>query len=156
MISRSMRRERRHQLRRIEPDIGWRHAEFDRRGILPAVPRNPGHLFSQDGAPITPATAPVDGLSPRTFYTYQIVFVPDLTQKYGLQIKGGAGEIRAAMNLVNGWQFTGLGPYYMKDSSTAQDILSAGISTRLGGQAVADVLKGVADLTGGAGRKAAE
>ena len=21
------------------------------------------------------------------------------------------------MNLVNGWQFTGLGPYYMKDSS---------------------------------------
>ena len=99
------------------------------------------HLFSADGAPLSPNVAPSDGLAPDTFFTYQIVFVPDLTQKYReLTVKeGGVGEIRAAMNLVNGWQFTGIGPYYMKDSSTAQNILSAGISTRLGGQAVADV-----------------
>jgi len=90
--------------------------------------------------------APKDGLGPATFFTYHIVFVPDLTQKYGLKIRGGTGEIRAAMNLVNGWQFTGIGPFYMKDSSTAQNILAAGISTRLGGQAVADVLKSAADL----------
>jgi hypothetical protein len=100
------------------------------------------------GAPITPGDAPSDGLSPSTFYTYQIVFVPDLTQKYGLRIKGGAGEIRAAMNLVNGWQFTGLGPYYMKDSSTAQNVLAHGIATNLAGSGVADVVSSVADLAG--------
>ncbi len=98
------------------------------------------------GAPLAPGKAPSDGLAPDTFYTYQIVFVPDMTQKYGLKIRGGPGEIRAAMNLVNGWQFTGIGPFYMKDSSTAQDILASGISTRLGGQAAADVLNASADL----------
>jgi hypothetical protein len=103
-------------------------------------------IYSQNGPPISPKEAPKDGLAPETFFTYHIVFVPDLTQKYGLRIKGGVGEIRAAMNLVNGWQFTGLGPYYMKDSSTAQNILAGGIATRLGGQAVADVLKGVGEL----------
>lgn len=103
-------------------------------------------LHTANGAPINPNNAPSDGLSPNTFYTYQIIFVPDMSQKYGLKVKGGVGEIRAAMNLVNGWQFTGLGPYYMKDSSTAQNILSSGIATRLGGQAVADVLNSAANL----------
>lgn len=110
------------------------------------------HLFSPNGAPLTPREAPSDGLAPSTFYTYQIVFVPDMTQKYGLKIRGGAGEIRAAMNLVNGWQFTGIGPFYMKDSSTAQNILAQGISTRLGGQAAADVLNAAANLAKTAGR----
>ena len=105
-------------------------------------------MHSANGAPVTPFKAPQDGLGPDTFYTYHIVFVPDLTQKYGLRIRGGPGEIRAAMNLVNGWQYTGMGPYYSKDSSTAQNILSAGISARLAGQAAQDVLKGVSDLKG--------
>lgn len=103
------------------------------------------------GAPLTPGTAPSDGLAPATFYTYQIVFVPDMTQKYGLKIRGGPGEIRAAMNLVNGWQFTGIGPFYIKDSSTAQNILASGISARLGGQAAADILNASADLARMAG-----
>ena len=103
-------------------------------------------LHSASGAPLSPGVAPSDGLSPSTFYTYQVVFVPDMTQKYGLKIKGGPGEIRAAMNLVNGWQFTGLGPFYLKDSSTAQNVLASGISARLGGQAAADVLNASANL----------
>lgn len=98
------------------------------------------------GAPVSPGALPGDGLAPDTFYTYQIVFVPDMTKRYGLKIRGGPGEIRAAMNLVNGWQFTGIGPFYMKDSATAQNILAQGISNRLGGQAAADVLKASADL----------
>jgi hypothetical protein len=102
-------------------------------------------LHSQ-GAPISPGEAPSDGLTPDTFYTYQIVFVPDLSQKYGLRIKGGVGEIRAAMNLVNGWQFTGLGPYYMKDSSTAQNALSNGIAANLAASGVADVVTSISDL----------
>jgi hypothetical protein len=36
----------------------------------------------------------------------------------------------------------------MKDSSTAQNILATGISTRLGGQAVSDVVNSLADLNG--------
>jgi hypothetical protein len=95
---------------------------------------------------VTAAATPSDGLSPATFYTYHIVFVPDLTQRYGLKVRGGPGEIRAAMNLVNGWQFTGIGPFYMKDSATAQNMLASGISTRLGGQAAADVINAAANL----------
>lgn len=106
------------------------------------------HVYTSDGPPITPREAPSDGLAPATFYTYHIVFVPDLTQKYGLKVKGGVGEIRAAMNLVNGWQFTGLGPYYMKDSSTAQNVLASGIAARLGASGVADVVNSIADLSG--------
>src|SRR5262249_17651363 len=108
-------------------------------------------VYSSNGAPVSPGAVPSDGLAPDTFYTYHIVFVPDMTQKYGLKIKGGVGEIRAAMNLVNGWQFTGLGPFYMKDSSTAQNILAGGISARLGGQAAADILNASANLAKVAG-----
>ena len=36
------------------------------------------HLFSPNGAPITPRDVPSDGLAPATFFTYQIVFVPDM------------------------------------------------------------------------------
>ncbi len=114
------------------------------------------NIYSTSGAPVSPREAPGDGLTPDTFYTYQIVFVPDLSQKYGLRIKGGAGEIRAAMNLVNGWQFTGLGPYYMKDSSTAQNLMAAGIFANLTGRAVADVVKSLEDLRGKGTAEAAE
>lgn len=109
---------------------------------------SPTHIYSPGGAPVTPGTVSPDGLKPEAFYTYHIIFVPDLTQKYGLKIKGGAGEIRAAMNLVNGWQFTGLGPYYMKDSSTAQNTLAGGITANLAASGVADVVKSVAALRG--------
>ena len=112
----------------------WRRSP--RRGSIPDPTR--------PVAPRLPAGASkaLDGLKPEAFFTYHIVFVPDMTQKYGLKIKGGAGEIRAAMNLVNGWQFTGLGPYYMKDSSTAQNTLAAGITANLAASGVADAVEG--------------
>lgn len=105
-------------------------------------------LHSSNGIPFAPDAQkiPSDGLAPHMFFTYEIVFVPDLTQKYALQIEGGAGEIRAAMNLVNGWQFTGLGPYYMKDSSTAQNVLARGVALNLGLGGAADVVNSVANL----------
>ena len=89
---------------------------------------------------------PNDGLAPETFFTYELVFVPDLSQKYSLKLEGGAGEMRAAMNLVNGWQFTGLGPYYFKDSSSAQNLISRGIALNLGLGGVADVVNSAANL----------
>ena len=87
-----------------------------------------------------------DGLTPDSFYTYQIIFIPDLSQKYGLRIKGGPGEIRAAMNLVNGWMYTGMGPFYVKDSSTAQNLMAFGVGTLFAGRGVADVLNQVGEI----------
>lgn len=87
-----------------------------------------------------------DGLEVDSFYTYQVVFIPDLTQKYGLQISGGAGEFRAAMNMVNGWMYTGMGPFYMKDSSSAQNAMATGVAAMYTGRGVADVVSSVGDL----------
>ena len=42
---------------------------------------------------MTPSGRMDDGVSPDSFYTYQVMFVPDLSQKYGLQISGGPGEV---------------------------------------------------------------
>ena len=93
-----------------------------------------------------------DGLTPDVYYTYQVIFVPDLSQKYGLRIKGGPGEIRAAMNLLNGWMYTGMGPYYMKDSSTAQNMMACGVGTMFAGRGVADVLGEVNNFQKAAGK----
>jgi hypothetical protein len=107
------------------------------------------------GAPVSPGAVPSDGLTPDTFFTYQIVFVPDLTQKYALKLKGGAGELRAAMNMVNGWMFTGLGPFYMKDSSTAQNVLASGIASNLTLGGAADVINSVQNLRAAAAGRGA-
>ncbi len=105
------------------------------------------------GAPTAPRTSdlPSDGLGPHMFFTYEIVFVPDLSQKYVLQLNGGPGEMRAAMNLVNGWQFTGLGPYYLKDSSTAQNHMARGVAINLGLGGASDVINSIANLKSLAG-----
>jgi hypothetical protein len=112
-----------------------------------------GPFVHSSGAPSAPrpGDTPTDGLGPNMFFTYEIVFVPDLTQKYVLDVDGGAGEIRAAINLVNGWQFTGLGPYYMKDSSTAQNLFARGVQLNLGLQGAADVVNSIANLQSKAG-----
>jgi hypothetical protein len=86
------------------------------------------------------------GLSIDSFFTYQIIFVPDLTQKYGLRISGGAGETRAAMNLVNGWMYTGMGPYYFKDSSSAQNAMASGVAAMYAGRGASDVINSVGNL----------
>lgn len=88
-----------------------------------------------------------DGLQPDSFYTYQIVFVPDLSQKYGLQITGGAGEFRAALNMVNGWMYTGMGPFYLKDSSSAQNAMATGVGAMFAGRGASDVIDSVGGLT---------
>lgn len=111
-----------------------------------------GDTLTTNNNGVVPPGTFKDGVTPDTFYTYHIVFVPDLTQKYKIKIKGGAGEFRAAMSLVNGWMFTGLGPFYLKDSSTAQNILACGGALTLGGRGVADVVTSLADLSKVAGK----
>lgn len=86
-------------------------------------------VLSPPQLPLAPTDYVSDGLMPHTFYTYQIVYLPDLTQKYGLTIRDGPGEFRATMNLVNGWMHTGAGPIYMRDSTTAASLFAGGMST---------------------------
>lgn len=83
-------------------------------------------VLGVSGHPLVPSTQIPDGLIPETFYTYQIVYLPDLTQKYGLEINDGPGEFRSTMNLVNGWMYTGAGPMYMRDSTTAAQTVATG------------------------------
>jgi len=99
------------------------------------------------GAPVVPNAAQNTTPTTRPFFTYQIIFIPDLTQKHYLRIKGGPGEVRATMNLVNGWMYTGLGPFYLKDSSTAQNILATGIAANLTAGGVADIINSTANLS---------
>jgi hypothetical protein len=84
--------------------------------------------------------APIsDGLVPQEFYTYQVVYLPDTTRKYGLRIKGGHGEFRATANFVNGWMYTGPGPFVVSTSTAAQDITATG-------QAVGQVAESVGQI----------
>lgn len=89
---------------------------------------------------------PMSGALPTGSYSARIVFVPDFTQKYFLRVTGGPGEIRAALNLVNGWMFTGPGPYYQKDSSRAQNMMAFGAALKLGGSGAADVINSIGGL----------
>lgn len=111
-----------------------------------------GQVLGPASITVVPSAPIPDGLTPQTFYTYQIVFLPDLTQKYGLRVKGGVGEMRATLNMVNGWMFTGPGPVYFKDSSTA-DIATAnwtGADSALESAAkIVSTIYGVPSLGGG-------
>lgn len=97
---------------------------------------------------------PMSGAMPAGSYDARIVFVPDMSQKYFLRVTGGPGEIRAALNLVNGWMFTGPGAYYQKDSSKAQNTMAFGAALKLGGSGAADVINSIGSLRslGGAGQ----
>jgi hypothetical protein len=89
-------------------------------------------VFGPASIAVVPPASISDGLVPQEFFTYQIVYLPDLTQKYGLRIKGGSGEMRATENLINGWMHTGPGPIYLRDSFTADKVTAVG-------QAVSDI-----------------
>ena len=97
-------------------------------------------LFGPPTIVTVPQEAPEDGLIPETFYTYQILYLPDLTQKYGLRIHGRSGELRATENLVNGWMHTGPGPLYLGNSSTAASIAAAGTALGSVAESVGKIL----------------
>ena len=127
-------------------DTGLAAANAGAAGLTSAFDQNTANDLPDITEKMTPSGRQEDGIAPDSFYTYQIIFVPDLSQKYGLRIQGGPGEIRAAMNLVNGWMYTGMGPYYLKNSSTAQNIMASGVGSMFAGRGVADVLNEVSDL----------
>lgn len=89
-------------------------------------PGNGGQVNIASNLGVVPPASISDGLIPQEFYTYQIIYLPDPAQKYGLRVKGGHGQMRATLNLVNGWMFTGPGPLGINTSSAAQTIAATG------------------------------
>ena len=74
-----------------------------------------------------------------------------LAETHGVRIVGyvvQVGEVRAAMNLVNGWMYTGLGPDDRKDSSKAQNLMAVGVGSMYAGRGIADVVSEVGDQRG--------
>lgn len=41
-------------------------------------------------------------------YSFQVIYLPDLTQKYGLEILSRTGEVKTNITLVDGWKLVGL------------------------------------------------
>ncbi len=42
------------------------------------------------------------------YYFFQIVYLPDLTQKYGLEIQSRTGTIKTNVTLIDGWKLVGI------------------------------------------------
>jgi hypothetical protein len=116
----------------------------DDQPSTPSVPQGSQIVYSGNPG-VVPATPTSDGLIPDTFYTYQFIALPDLTQKYGLVVKGGAGELRSTLNIVNGWMFTGPGPLYLRDSFTSENIAASGTAA----QQITDSLAKIASMAMG-------
>ena len=71
-------------------------------------------------APGTAAPVASDGAA----YTYQIVYLPDLRLKYGVQFTRGSGTYDANFALEDGWRFTGLTA--KADAKTPETIAAVG------------------------------
>jgi len=41
-------------------------------------------------------------------YSFQIIYLPDLTQKYGLEIQSRTGTIKTNVTLIDGWKLVGI------------------------------------------------
>jgi len=41
-------------------------------------------------------------------YSFQVIYLPDLTQKYGLEIQSRTGTIKTNVTLIDGWKLVGI------------------------------------------------
>ncbi len=63
-----------------------------------------------------PPTAP----SNKSLYSFQIVYLPDLANRYGLTIQAGLGSASADFSIADGWKLTSLKSDV--DSKTAENV----------------------------------
>lgn len=55
-----------------------------------------------------PSKSGIDsGMEPESRYTYQIVYLPEMSQQYGLRMTRGLGSYGTEISLKDGWMFTG-------------------------------------------------
>jgi hypothetical protein len=59
---------------------------------------------------------------------WQIIYLPDLDQKYGLRFKRGWGNYDTTINLVDGWQLAGIN--HKADAQTAATIGAIGTAVK--------------------------
>ncbi|GEM_PF-3001339 len=60
----------------------------------------------------------------KDFYAFQIIYLPDLTQKYGLEIKSRTGEIKTNISFLDDWKLVGIN--LDADAKTSDIIKSIG------------------------------
>jgi hypothetical protein len=57
-------------------------------------------------------------------FSYQIIYLPDTSEKYGIKISRGTGTFKGKISLVDGWKFVGIN--LETDSKTAETIKGFG------------------------------
>jgi len=57
-------------------------------------------------------------------YSFQIIYLPDLTQRYGLEIQSRTGTVKTNVTLVDGWKLVGLN--LDADAKTSETIQAIG------------------------------
>lgn len=61
-------------------------------------------------------------------FAWQIIYLPDLNQKYGLRFKRGTGTQETSFTLVDGWKLTGVNT--KSDAKTAETIAAVGTTVK--------------------------
>lgn len=80
----------------------------------------------------------------KTLYAYQIVYLPDQCQLYGLRVARGIGTLDSRIELEEGWKFTGTS--LKTDSKTPETIEALGKPVSELGKALAGALASGARL----------
>lgn len=70
---------------------------------------------------------PMESTNVDTF-AWQIIYLPDLNQKYGLRFKRGTGTQENSFTLVDGWKLTGVNT--KSDAKTAETIAAVGTTVK--------------------------
>jgi len=85
-----------------------------------------------------PGADPKQPAAGKTLYAYQIVYLPDQCNPYGLRISRGIGTLDSKIKLEDGWKFTGT--ELKTDSKTPETIEAIGKSTSEIGKALAGAI----------------
>lgn len=64
----------------------------------------------------------------RDVFSYQIIYLPDTSEKYGIKISRGTGTFSSKISIVDGWKFVGIN--LETDSKTAETIKGIGQAMR--------------------------
>jgi hypothetical protein len=86
------------------------------------VPDNTGST-SHDSTTTTTTVKPNDPPTGDVF-SYQIIYLPDTSEKYGIKISRGTGTFKGKISIENGWKFLGIN--LETDSKTAETIKGIG------------------------------
>ena len=98
-----------------------------------------GTSNARQSATTPPTKNGPDTVVNQTFYTYQVVYLPDPCQKFGVKIHPGIGTLDTTLNFADGWQFTGTN--VKSDTTTAQIITALGTPLQALAGLAGDVLK---------------